>query len=194
MNAVEACERDAAIGAVERLCAISRSFASKVLPELEALILNFETPMSAKLKLMSVLRYMHGNAKLVQRAFDICLRVMKDYPAADFCVTAIDTVSHLASQSVILVRDVLALLFTQLERDPRKQVKISCLRNITRLSKALSISHVSTFSADILLKQLLECPHIRVHIETLRLFRAMSRSSYTIQKWFTGNAAIAEVR
>lgn len=67
LGSVEVYEKDAAMDAVEQLCASSQKFATHIIPQLEPLIKNVETPIRSKLKLIRILKYMHGDVKTVKK-------------------------------------------------------------------------------------------------------------------------------
>ena len=85
------------------------------------------------------------------------------------------------------------LLFVLLEQDARKEVKIHCLKNITRLARRVSETYTVNFPALALYSIISESPYESLKRHTLQLLRVLATSSLMVRKWFTENSNITKV-
>ena len=150
LTCIEGYERESCVVAIEQICSSSKHFASQILPQLESLLCDIKTPPQAKLSLIRVLRHMHSDVNTVERTFKfLSENMLENYPSTPFILVIIDTVSQLAQNSVFIAKDTFKLLFSILKNDPRKNIKITCLNNITKLSKSLSDTYTFEFPFDV---------------------------------------------
>lgn len=128
-------EVHAALVASQLLCAQSRPFAELVEPRLSVLISDLARPTHLKIAALSVFQHMHHSAKMASHARHVCLAFMKNYPSERCAVAALDATSRLASEYAPHAAPQATLLLATLASDPRRSVRLGCLRNLAVLLK-----------------------------------------------------------
>lgn len=186
-SCVDDVEREASITAIEQICATSKRFASHLLPEMQKLVHDVNTPLHSKLQLIRIFRHMHGTAAMAKKAFDTCADLIQAYPSKDFVLTILDTVSQLAFHNFIVAREVLSLLFALLEKDVRKAVKLQCLKDIILLSNKLSDPFTITYPASVIYSMLVDSPFEPIKLLLLKLLKTLSASPVMVKQWFAKN-------
>jgi hypothetical protein len=67
---------------------------------------------------------------------------MEIYPTVDFIIEIIKAISHLSSNSTIIIKETIEILNSLLENDSRELIKITCIQELRRLSKIISSFYV----------------------------------------------------
>ncbi|ELT98599.1 hypothetical protein CAPTEDRAFT_184593 [Capitella teleta] len=128
-------EVEAAVWATAAFCAQSRSFATSALDRLSLMVEDLSTPIDLKLKLLTILRHMHYNARMTLKVREICTNLLENYPTRSFVLVILRTLSQLAAMALTDIPEQLALLEQYLIDDPRRAVKLLCLTNMALLAK-----------------------------------------------------------
>ncbi|KAJ1964847.1 hypothetical protein IWQ62_002813 [Dispira parvispora] len=112
MGSKHTVEALAAIQAADKLCQHSASFPKIVWLTLVQLIDDRRTPRVTRYRLVYVLRHMHNDPGLAERAHQLCLRWLHTDALDEFVLYVMKTATHLASHTLIHVEELLAYLFT----------------------------------------------------------------------------------
>lgn len=128
-------EVEAAIYASRQFAAQSKSFAISMCSKIASMIESFQTPVSMKLQLIPVLQYMYHNANTAAMVKDICFELLSKYPAENFVVAILDSLTKLSNKTLIGIPSQIELLLKYL-RDPRKVVRHQVLLSLMMLAKA----------------------------------------------------------
>ncbi|KAL0482681.1 integrator complex subunit 7 [Acrasis kona] len=185
LTSTDASEQEAAMLAVEQMCSVSSQFATQIQPKIEGLIKDLKTPISTKLKLIRVLKHMHtADAHQIQKTFETLKSLLHDYPSQDFYIVILDTATKLSVRSIQIAKETFTLLFTVLETDDRKKVKIECLKNLSQLTLRLTDLYASEFPHQVLKSLLVESPYRSIRQHAMQLLVVMSKSLYIVRTWF----------
>mmetsp|Transcript_1879 Transcript_1879/g.2861 ORF Transcript_1879/g.2861 Transcript_1879/m.2861 type:complete len:588 (+) Transcript_1879:42-1805(+) len=125
----------AAMFAIERVCALSPSFAHAIIDTLESFLRDDEVPAFIKLRLIPIFRHMHGDLQSANKAHEVLVRVLQMYPAREFVITVLRALTALTTASCILLPMQIEVLVKQVEVDPRRTVKAEALRGLNSLGR-----------------------------------------------------------
>ncbi|KAJ1654031.1 Integrator complex subunit 7 [Dispira simplex] len=112
MGSKHTVEALAAIQAADKLCQHSASFPRIVWLTLVQLIDDLRTPRVTRYRLVYILRHMHNDPGLAERAHQLCLRWLHTDSLDEFVLYVMKTATHLASHTLIHVEELLTYLFT----------------------------------------------------------------------------------
>ncbi|KAL1131667.1 hypothetical protein AAG570_011280, partial [Ranatra chinensis] len=129
-------EVEAAIYAAMQFAAQSKSFALGLCNKISDMIQGLATPAHMKLQLIPILQYMHHDTSTAAMVRKVCTDLLPKYPAKDFVVTTLNTLTKLASATLVDVPNQVELLLQYLVNDPRWVVKRSVLLGLYQLAKA----------------------------------------------------------
>lgn len=125
-------EVDAAITSAMQFAAQSKTFAVSMCGKMSDMIEEQATPDKRKLQLIPILRYMHHDAKTAALVRTLCLNLLSKYPAEDFIITTLESLTQLSISTMIDVPAQVSLLLLYL-KDPRTMVRsktLQCLKDL----------------------------------------------------------------
>eukprot|EP01117_Protostelium_nocturnum_P008244 TRINITY_DN2943_c0_g2_i1.p1 TRINITY_DN2943_c0_g2~~TRINITY_DN2943_c0_g2_i1.p1 ORF type:complete len:859 (+),score=148.98 TRINITY_DN2943_c0_g2_i1:164-2740(+) len=128
-------ELEAAIYAIENLCKNSPYFSQTMISKLKRMILSFETPMEAKLKMVCTLKHMHSNPQSSQQTRYFCLELLSTHPTIPFVSAILDTLTLLSEKSLFQIGDQISLLIKITKQDQRKSIRSLAIDNLISLAK-----------------------------------------------------------
>uniref|UniRef100_H2ZCL4 Integrator complex subunit 7 n=1 Tax=Ciona savignyi TaxID=51511 RepID=H2ZCL4_CIOSA len=127
-------EQDAAIYATIQFASHSHQFASSICNKIAAMLQGLSTPLEVKLKLIPVLQHMHYDVQISSKARGVLQNLLPSFPAQDFVLTTLNSLTSLSLHSLIDVSSQVALLHQYLRCDPREAVKRNSLINLNILA------------------------------------------------------------
>nr|CAB3256489.1 integrator complex subunit 7-like [Phallusia mammillata] len=127
-------EQDAAIFATTQFASHSQQFASSICNKIAMMLQGLSTPLEVKLKLIPVLQHMHFDVQVSSKARTILHDLLPSYPAQDFILTTLGTLTQLAIHSLVDIPAQVTLLLQYLRCDPREAVKSDSLHNLNLLA------------------------------------------------------------
>uniref|UniRef100_F6RSZ1 Uncharacterized protein n=1 Tax=Ciona intestinalis TaxID=7719 RepID=F6RSZ1_CIOIN len=127
-------EQDAAIYATIQFASHSHQFASSICNKIAAMLQGLSTPLEVKLKLIPVLQHMHYDVQISSKARSVLQNLLPSFPAQDFVLTTLNTLTSLSLHSLIDVSSQVALLHQYLRCDPREALKRNSLINLNVLA------------------------------------------------------------
>ncbi|XP_064622387.1 integrator complex subunit 7-like [Lineus longissimus] len=135
LDSHDSVELEAAIVAAKRFAAQSKTFATTVCQKVSEIIKGIENPMEMKLKVIPIFQYMYHDAQTATLVRDLCIQSLPSYPACNFVLTTLHTLSELSAKSLISIPHQVKLLLNYLEHDPRRAVKVQVLQDLKMLAK-----------------------------------------------------------
>lgn len=99
-----------------------------------AMIQSLKTPISMKLQLIPVLHHMHHDANTAGLVKTLCLELLPKYPAENFVIAILDSLTKLSCKTLVDIPDQVNLLLSYL-RDPRQRVRYEVLNSLRSLAK-----------------------------------------------------------
>eukprot|EP00795_Rhopilema_esculentum_P003271 gene3271-1602_t len=127
-------EVEAAIFATKAFCKQSRQFAEGIFHKIAEMIEGLSTPIEMKLKLIPAFQFMNRDLKAADEVQELCLSLLKAYPATDFVLVTLQTLTQLAMTTFINIPSQVDILIRYAKCDPRNQVKFGALRNLRELA------------------------------------------------------------
>jgi hypothetical protein len=109
LESTEEKEIESSIFAIDNICSSSNQFSIQIFTELCSKIKDYNTSISFKLKLIRILSHMHGDTKLIQKAYNECLELLNIFSSKEFVVIIIQTISNLVQNSMIIAKDAVFL-------------------------------------------------------------------------------------
>ncbi|XP_050311568.1 integrator complex subunit 7 [Anthonomus grandis grandis] len=128
-------EVEAAIYAAMNFAAQSKSFAVSMCNKVSEMIQGQATTANMKLQLIPILQYMHHDTNTAAMARTLCLELLPSYPAQDFVLVTLNTLTKLAATTLVDIPCLVSLLLKYLKSDPRWQVKSKSLQHLYELAK-----------------------------------------------------------
>jgi integrator complex subunit 7 len=78
-----------------------RTFATTIYHKVSEIIKGIENPMEMKLKVIPIFQYMYHDAQTATLVRDLCIQSLPSYPACNFVLTTLHTLSELSAKSLI---------------------------------------------------------------------------------------------
>lgn len=135
LDSHDAVEVEASIFAADRFSEKSKTFSATICSKMIAMLSGLATPVEMKLKLIPSLRHMHHDADTAAKAFAVCESLLEGYPARKFMVLTLNTMTQLAVHSLVNVSAHVSRLLGILTSDPRHDVHLACLHNLSLLAR-----------------------------------------------------------
>lgn len=133
LDSHDAVELDAAIYAASTFAAQSRTFAVNMCSKIAQMIQGLATPSNIKLKLIPILQFMHHDAHTAAMVRRLCTDLLPSYPAEDFVVITLHTLTLLARETLVEIPQQLLLLLSWLH-DSRQAVQLRVLSDLKILA------------------------------------------------------------
>lgn len=128
-------EVEAAIYASMHFAAQSKSFAVTMCNKISQMIQGLATPAHMKLQLIPILQYMHHDTSTAAMVRQLCTDLLPKYPAQEFVLVTIKTLTQLASATLVEIPNQVELLLRYLVKDPRCKVQFEALQCLYDLAK-----------------------------------------------------------
>ena len=124
----------AAIEAAASFAAQSQEFAANIHPKVFTMINGLTTPLEIKTKLLLVLNNVHYNCEVADKVRHHCVEFLSTYASEKFICSNLRTLTHIASVSLTQIPDQIDILLQYFIDDPRNNVKLSVLSDLTTLA------------------------------------------------------------
>eukprot|EP00794_Sanderia_malayensis_P020330 gene20330-22330_t len=128
-------EVEAAIFATKCFCKQSKQFAEGIVHKIATMIEGVSTPIEMKLKLIPAFQYMHHDLQTANEVQDLCQSLLTSYPAVDFVLVTLQTLTSLALAIFVNIPSQVNLLLRYTKSDPRIEVKFGALKNLRKLAR-----------------------------------------------------------
>ncbi|XP_014239992.1 integrator complex subunit 7 [Cimex lectularius] len=135
LDSHDSVEVEAAIYAAMQFAAQSKSFALGMCDKISDMIQGIATPAHLKLLLIPILQYMHHDTSSAAMVRKVCTDLLPKYPAKDFVVTTLNTLTKLAAATLVDIPNQVELLLHYLTKDRRWPVKKASLLGLHQLAK-----------------------------------------------------------
>lgn len=99
------------------------------------MIQGLATPSHRKLQLIPILQHMHHDASTANMVRSLCKQLLSGYPAEDFVLITLSTLTQLAAATLVDIPQQVTLLVQYLRDDPRWKVKAGVLEGLRRLAR-----------------------------------------------------------
>lgn len=99
------------------------------------MIQGLATPSHRKLQLIPILQHMHHDASTANMVRSLCEQLLSGYPAEDFVLVTLSTLTQLAAATLVDIPQQVTLLVQYLRNDPRWKVKAGVLDGLHRLAR-----------------------------------------------------------
>lgn len=93
------------------------------------------TPAYMKLQLIPILQHMHHDTSTATLVRKLCTELLPKYPAKDFVIVTLNSLTQLSSATLVDIPEQVALLIHFLRTDPRWSVKAQSLTNLKQLAR-----------------------------------------------------------
>ncbi|XP_065340647.1 integrator complex subunit 7 [Cloeon dipterum] len=113
----------AAVYAASKFAAHSRTFAVSMCNKIAAMIKGLDTPAELKLRLIPVLQHMHYSTSTAAMVRELGGELLQSYPAKEFLLTSLDTLTKLAKEALVDIPHQVSLLLFSLEGESRVAVQ-----------------------------------------------------------------------
>ncbi|ERL84782.1 hypothetical protein D910_02207 [Dendroctonus ponderosae] len=127
-------EVEAAIYAAIQFAAQSKTFAVSMCNKVSYMIQGQATTANMKLQLIPILQYMHHDTATAAMVRTLCVDLLPCYPAQDFVLIILNTLSKLAAATLVHIPNQVTLLLKYLKTDPRWEVKSKALQHLYELA------------------------------------------------------------
>lgn len=134
LDSHDSVEIEAAIYAAMQFAAQSKLFAVSMCNKIWDMIQGLNTPASMKLKLIPILQHMHHDTATAAMVRSVCTDLLPKYPAQDFVIVTLKTLTQLATATLVDIAPQVKLLLSYLH-DPRSSVRYSALSCLHVLAK-----------------------------------------------------------
>ncbi|XP_065225869.1 integrator complex subunit 7 [Planococcus citri] len=131
-NAVEV---EAAIFAAVQFAAQSRSFAVSVCNKISDMIQGLTTPVHMKLQLIPILQHMHHDTATSAMVRTLCIDLLAKYPAQDFVLVTLKTLTQLAAATLVDIPEQVKLLARYVAEEPRWIIRVAAVSGLYTLAK-----------------------------------------------------------
>ncbi|XP_060527172.1 integrator complex subunit 7 isoform X1 [Cylas formicarius] len=128
-------EVEAAIYAAIQFAAQSKTFAVSMCNKVSDMIQRQATTANMKLQLIPILQYMHHDTNTAAMVRTLCLNLLPSYPAQDFVLVTLNTLTKLAATTLVDIPSQVTLLLKYLKNDPRWEVKLKALEHLYELAR-----------------------------------------------------------
>jgi len=125
----------AAIYAANKFAGRSKTFSTDICPKLLAMIQGPATSLPVKLKLLPIFQHMHHQATTAAQVRSACLSMLPLYPGQSFILVTLRTLTSLAIHTLVDIPSQVTLLLEHLTKDPRQQVRLALLSDLSLLAK-----------------------------------------------------------
>ncbi|GLV38008.1 deflated [Carabus blaptoides fortunei] len=134
LDSHDAVEVEAAIYAAMQFASQSKTFAVSMCNKISDMIQGQVTPAPMKLQLIPILQYMHHDTSTAALVRQLCMDLLPTYPAQDFVLVTLKTLTQLAAATLVDIPSQVALLLKYLRCDPRWEVKAQTLKSLHQLA------------------------------------------------------------
>ncbi|XP_017781296.1 PREDICTED: integrator complex subunit 7 [Nicrophorus vespilloides] len=128
-------EVEAAIFIAIQFAAHSKTFAIGMCNKISDMIQGQATPANMKLQLIPILQHMHHDTNTAAMVRNLCIELLPTYPAEEFVLTILNTLTQLAAATLVDIPSQVLLLLQYLKTDPRWEVKSHCLKYLHQMAK-----------------------------------------------------------
>ncbi|KAF7282000.1 hypothetical protein GWI33_003665 [Rhynchophorus ferrugineus] len=135
LDSHDSVEVEAAIYAAIQFAAQSKTFAVSMCNKVSDMIQGQATTANMKLQLIPILQYMHHDTNTAAMVRTLCLDLLPSYPAQDFVLVILNTLTKLAATTLVDIPNQVLLLLKYLKNDPRWEVKSKALQHLYELAK-----------------------------------------------------------
>ncbi|XP_030755843.1 integrator complex subunit 7 [Sitophilus oryzae] len=135
LDSHDSVEVEAAIYAAIQFAAQSKTFAVSMCNKVSDMIQGQATTANMKLQLIPILQYMHHDTNTAVMVRTLCLDLLPSYPAQDFVLVILNTLTKLAATTLVDIPNQVTLLLKYLKNDPRWEVKSKALQHLYELAK-----------------------------------------------------------
>ncbi|KAJ8921543.1 hypothetical protein NQ315_003163 [Exocentrus adspersus] len=135
LDSHDSVEVEAAIYAAIQFAAQSKTFAISMCNKVSDMIQGQSTPANMKLQLIPILQYMHHDTNTASMVRSLCIDLLPSYPAQDFVLVTLNTLTQLAAATLVDIPRQVNLLLSYLKNDPRWEVKLKALEHLYELAK-----------------------------------------------------------
>ncbi|XP_054272876.1 integrator complex subunit 7-like [Macrosteles quadrilineatus] len=135
LDSHDAVEVEAAIYAAMQFAAQSKSFAVSMCNKISHMIQGLATPAHMKLQLIPILQHMHHDTSTAAMVRQLCTDLLPKYPAQDFVVVTLGTLTKLASATLVEIPNQVELLLDYLVNDPRREVQLCVLQCLHQVAQ-----------------------------------------------------------
>lgn len=175
LDSRDAVEVEGAIFAAKRFAAVSRTFATNICDKVAEMIQGLVTPAEMKLKLIPIFQHMHEDPITAASVRQICNKILALYPAQNFVLVTLHTLTKLSGSSYIDIAEQISLLLSHLTGDSRKAVKLLCLKDLCFLAK--SGPHVwSEHSIGCLIDFCMKANDDAIQVASLKVLTTLAKS------------------
>ncbi|GFG33765.1 hypothetical protein Cfor_05491 [Coptotermes formosanus] len=127
-------EVEAAIYAAMQFAAQSKLFAVSMCNKISDMIQGLATPAHMKLQLIPILQHMHHDTSTAAMVRQLCTELLASYPAQEFVLVTLNSLTHLASATLVDIPSQVSLLLQYLRTDARWAVKVQALQGLHLLA------------------------------------------------------------
>lgn len=171
-------EVEAAIYASVNFAAQSKSFAIGMCSKVASMIKSLQTPVSMKISLIPVLRYMYHDANTAALVRSLCCTLLPSYPSEQFVIAIIRSLSHLSYVTCIDIPDQVDLLLDYV-KDPRKRIQFASLRSLNKVAE--KGAHLwPKGSINKLLKMTMQCSYPSMALDIMVTLTACPTTCHTM--------------
>ncbi|CAA9993033.1 unnamed protein product [Nesidiocoris tenuis] len=135
LDSHDSVEVEAAIYAAMQFAAQSKTFALGMCDKISDMIRGIATPAHMKLLLIPILQHMHHDTSTATMVRKVCTDLLAKYPAKDFVVTTLNTLTKLAAATLVDIPSQVELLLNYLIEDKRWSVKKASLLGLHQMAK-----------------------------------------------------------
>ncbi|XKL62908.1 hypothetical protein PGB90_002741 [Kerria lacca] len=128
-------EVEAAIFAAVQFAAQSKSFAVSVCNKISDMIQGLTTPVHMKLQLIPILQHMHHDTATSAMVGSLCTDLLTKYPAQDFVLVTLKTLTQLAAATLVDIPEQVKLLVKYAAQEPRWIIRTGALSGLYTLAK-----------------------------------------------------------
>uniref|UniRef100_A0A1Q3G3H8 Integrator complex subunit 7 n=1 Tax=Culex tarsalis TaxID=7177 RepID=A0A1Q3G3H8_CULTA len=171
-------EIEAAIFASVNFAAQSKSFAIGMCSKVASMIESLQTPVSMKILLIPVLRYMYHDANTAALVRSLCCTLLPNYPSEQFVIAIIRSLSHLSYVTCVDIPDQVELLLDYV-KDPRKKIQFAVLRSLNKVAE--KGAHLwPKGSINKLLKTTMQCSYPSMALDIMVTLTACPTTCHTM--------------
>eukprot|EP01135_Chromosphaera_perkinsii_P002102 Nk52_evm36s217 gene=Nk52_evmTU36s217 len=126
-------EADCATFAADRLCFHSKNFSAEIFDQLEEIVKHVETQAEIRLKIVRLIRHMHHDRALAQKAKHLLLYILQRYTQQHMTSATLKTLTHLTLKSRLGLNDLSVFLLKYSSEDSRAHIRILSLKQLKSL-------------------------------------------------------------
>ncbi|RWS31874.1 integrator complex subunit 7-like protein [Leptotrombidium deliense] len=151
LDSLDEVEASAAIEAAAKFAKMSADFAVNIYPKVLTMICLNSTPLETKINLLTVLHHSHYNTSTAIEVRRQLIQFLSESTSENFVCALLHTLTYISSSSLMQIPQQIDLLLSYFNKDERRSVKISALKEMQVLAKT---THVWTKRN---VKSLLDC-------------------------------------